>query len=101
MSAHQTGVVVPFGSDGFSPARGRPGARACSCWRGLGAPEPVRNLITSQSKLLKWFGTLAAAKPKVILTHGEDRGRETLAKLIQQKYRLSSQLPRQGEVIEI
>lgn len=57
MSAHQTGVVVPFGSGGFSPARGRPGARACNCWRGLGAPEPVRNLITSQSKLLKWFGT--------------------------------------------
>jgi hypothetical protein len=57
MSAHQTGVVVPFGSGGFSPARGRPGARACSCWRGLGGPEPVRNLTTSQSKLLKWFGT--------------------------------------------
>ena len=56
MSAHQTGVVVPFGSGSFSPARGRPGARACSYWRGLGAPEPVRNLITSQSKLLNWFG---------------------------------------------
>jgi metallo-beta-lactamase family protein len=54
-----------------------------------------------QSELLKWFSTLAPSKPKVFLTHGEDRGRESLAKLIQQKHRLPSHLPRQGEVIEI
>ena len=59
MSAPQTGVVVPIGSGGFSPARGRPSARAC--WRcharELGELEPVRHLITSQAKLLKWFDT--------------------------------------------
>ena len=54
-----------------------------------------------QSELLKWFSTLAPAKPKVFLTHGEDRGRGTLAKLIQQHYKLSPALPKQGEVIEI
>ena len=31
-------------------------------------------------ELLKWFSTLAPAKPKVILTHGEDLARGTLAK---------------------
>ena len=41
------------------------------------------------------------AKPKVILTHGEDRGRGALAKLIQQKYKLSAALPNQGDVVEI
>jgi metallo-beta-lactamase family protein len=54
-----------------------------------------------QSELLKWFSTLAPAKPKVFLTHGEDRARGTLAKLIQQKFKLSPALPKQGEVIEI
>jgi metallo-beta-lactamase family protein len=76
----------------------------------FGQPTQVRATIhtlngfsghADQNDLLKWLSTLAAAKPKVILTHGEDRGREALAKLIQQRYRLASQLPRQGEVIEV
>jgi metallo-beta-lactamase family protein len=54
-----------------------------------------------QSELLKWFSTLAPGKPKVFLTHGEDRGRGTLARLIQQRFKLSAGLPKQGEVIEI
>jgi metallo-beta-lactamase family protein len=54
-----------------------------------------------QSELLKWFSTLAPAKPKVFLTHGEDSGRGALMKLIQQRFKLTAALPRQGEVIEI
>ena len=54
-----------------------------------------------QNDLLKWFSTLAPARPKVVLTHGEDRGRGALAKLIQQRYKLTAALPRQGDVIEI
>jgi len=54
-----------------------------------------------QSELLKWFSALAPSKPKVILTHGEDKGREALAKLIQHRHKLTPALPRQGEVIEI
>jgi metallo-beta-lactamase family protein len=54
-----------------------------------------------QGELLNWFSTLAPAKPRVILTHGEDRGRGTLAKLIQQKFKLSPVLPKQGDVVEI
>jgi metallo-beta-lactamase family protein len=54
-----------------------------------------------QNELLKWFSTLAPAKPKVFLTHGEDCGRGALMKLIQQQYKVTAALPRQGEVIEV
>jgi metallo-beta-lactamase family protein len=54
-----------------------------------------------QSELLKWFSTLAPSKPKVFLTHGEDIGRRSLAKLINQRHKLTATLPRQNEVIEI
>jgi metallo-beta-lactamase family protein len=76
----------------------------------FGQPTQVRATIhtlngfsghADQEDLLKWFASLAPGKPKVLLTHGEDRGREALAKLIQQRYKLRSHSPRQGEVIEI
>ena len=54
-----------------------------------------------QSELLSWFGTLAPAKPRVVLTHGEPRGRNPLATLIQQRYRLKPVLPELGDVIEL
>jgi metallo-beta-lactamase family protein len=54
-----------------------------------------------QGELLKWFSTLASAKPRVFLTHGEDQGRGALMKLIQQRFKLTAGLPRQGEVIEV
>jgi metallo-beta-lactamase family protein len=50
----------------------------------------------AQNDLLKWFSTLAPAKPQVILTHGEDRGRSALGKLIQQRFKLTAALPKQG-----
>jgi metallo-beta-lactamase family protein len=54
-----------------------------------------------QAELLEWFSTLAPARPEVILTHGEDRGRTALAQQIQQRYGLTPVLPRLGEVIDI
>jgi metallo-beta-lactamase family protein len=54
-----------------------------------------------QSELLKWFSSLAPSRPKVLLTHGEDRGRNALAKLIKDRFKLPASLPRQGESIEI
>jgi len=54
-----------------------------------------------QSGLLKWFSHLAPSKPKVVLTHGEARGREPLAELIRQRRGLKPLLPEQGEVIEL
>jgi metallo-beta-lactamase family protein len=54
-----------------------------------------------QKDLLAWFDALAPSKPRVILTHGEDGPRETLAGLIQQRYQLKSTLPGQRDVIEL
>ncbi len=54
-----------------------------------------------QTDLLNWFSALAPCKPRVILTHGEDGPRATLAKKIQQQFRLPSKLPKMGDVIEL
>lgn len=54
-----------------------------------------------QSELLAWFGHMAPAKPRVVLTHGEPRGREPLAALIQQRHGLKPLLPSLGDVIEL
>ena len=54
-----------------------------------------------QSGLLGWFDHLAPAKPQVVLTHGEPRGREPLAALIEAGDGLKPQLPAQGDVIEL
>jgi metallo-beta-lactamase family protein len=54
-----------------------------------------------QTDLLAWFSAIAPARPRVVLTHGEDGPREALAKKIQQRFRLPSHLPRMGEVIEV
>ncbi len=54
-----------------------------------------------QSALMNWFGSLAPSKPKVVLTHGEARGREPLAELIRKRHGLKPQLPMQGDVIKL
>ena len=54
-----------------------------------------------QTDLLYWFSHLAPAKPRVVLTHGEDGPREALAKLIWQKHRLKASLPQMQETITI
>jgi metallo-beta-lactamase family protein len=53
-----------------------------------------------QSGLMQWLAPLAAAKPKIVLVHGEARGREPLAKLIRQRHGLKAVLPMQGDVIK-
>ena len=54
-----------------------------------------------QGELLQWFAAIAGSKPRVVLTHGEDTGRQALAGLIRKHFKLTPQLPRQGEVIEL
>src|SRR5262245_59447368 len=54
-----------------------------------------------QSDLLTWFGALAPATPRVVLTHGEDEPRRVLAQKIQQRFKLKPALPRMGETIEL
>lgn len=54
-----------------------------------------------QTDLLAWMTALAPVKPRVVLTHGEDQPRTTLAKLIQQRHGLTPHLPALGETIEL
>jgi metallo-beta-lactamase family protein len=54
-----------------------------------------------QSDLLRWFDAVAASKPKLVLTHGEDKGRLPLAGIIHEKYGITPVLPAYGEVISI
>jgi metallo-beta-lactamase family protein len=49
-----------------------------------------------QTELLKWVGQMAAGRPRIFLTHGEARGREPLAKLIQARFGLRAELPELG-----
>ena len=54
-----------------------------------------------QSDLLRWFGTLAPSRPRVFLTHGEDRPRAALAEKIRERFGLESGLPSIGEQVAI
>jgi metallo-beta-lactamase family protein len=54
-----------------------------------------------QSELMKWFGHLAASKPAVVLTHGEARGREPLAELIERRHKIKPLLPMQGDTVSV
>ncbi len=54
-----------------------------------------------QTDLLAWLGALAPGKPRVVLTHGEDRQRQMLAQKIQQRYKLQPVMPRMGETIQL
>jgi metallo-beta-lactamase family protein len=52
-----------------------------------------------QTDLLNWFATLAPSRPRVILTHGEERARKPLARIIQERHKLKVETPDLGEVI--
>ncbi len=54
-----------------------------------------------QSDLLKWFNALAPCRPKVVLTHGEDKPRQILSDIILHRYGLQPVLPQYGSTIEI
>jgi len=54
-----------------------------------------------QSDLLHWLDSFAASGPRVFLTHGEDRARKSLGKIIEDRYRLRVDYPRLRETIEV
>ncbi|HMQ30796.1 MAG TPA: MBL fold metallo-hydrolase [Chloroflexaceae bacterium] len=74
----------------------------------FGEPVAVRASIhtinglsahAGQSELLAWLAPLAAGGARVALTHGEERGRAPLARLIEQRHRIACELPAFGETI--
>jgi metallo-beta-lactamase family protein len=54
-----------------------------------------------QSDLLRWLESFAASRPRVFLTHGEERGRQPLGKIISERHGLQVDYPRMGETISI
>lgn len=54
-----------------------------------------------QSDLLAWFAALAPAKPRVLLTHGENPQRAALGQRIRELHGLSAHAPKLHEVIEL
>ena len=54
-----------------------------------------------QTDLLHWFNSLAPCRPRVILTHGEDRQRKALAKCLSDRHQIHPYLPLLGEPIAL
>jgi metallo-beta-lactamase family protein len=54
-----------------------------------------------QSDLLRWLDSFAASGPRVFLTHGEERGRKPLGKLIEERCKLRVNYPGMNETIDI
>jgi metallo-beta-lactamase family protein len=54
-----------------------------------------------QSDLLKWFDSVAVSKPKLVLTHGEENSRLTLAQTILKKYGIKALIPEYGDIITV
>jgi metallo-beta-lactamase family protein len=75
----------------------------------MGEEIPVRASIhtmgglsghAGQKDLLHWFETLSAARPRVILTHGEDRARTALKQAIKERHGIEAECPALYDVIE-
>jgi metallo-beta-lactamase family protein len=54
-----------------------------------------------QTDLLRWLESFAASGPHVFLTHGEERARQPLGKLITERHKLRVDYPGLNEAIEI
>ena len=54
-----------------------------------------------QTDLLKWFEPLAACKPRVIVTHGENGPRRELARHIQERHGLTPLLPELNDIVDL
>jgi metallo-beta-lactamase family protein len=54
-----------------------------------------------QTDLLRWLESFAGSGPRVFLTHGEERGRQPLGKMIEERFKLRVDYPALHETIEI
>jgi metallo-beta-lactamase family protein len=54
-----------------------------------------------QKDLLKWLGAVAPSKPRVVLTHGEDKSRKILSSEIRKRYGLATSMPDMSEVVKL
>jgi len=54
-----------------------------------------------QRDLLTWFSAMAAGRPHVFLTHGEERAREVLAERLRTLHHVQVKLPALGEPLKV
>jgi metallo-beta-lactamase family protein len=75
-----------------------------------GQKVPVRAQISTmgglsghagQKDLVNWFDSMAHIRPRVILTHGEDKARDALRRIIADRYQLTAACPGLNEMIEL
>jgi len=100
-------IFVGYQGEGTLGRRLIDGARAVTV---LGDSVAVKAQINTlggfsahagQTELLEWLGVMAKSGPRVVLTHGEDRGRRPLRDKIKEKYNLDVTLPEFGDVVEV
>jgi metallo-beta-lactamase family protein len=100
-------LIVGFQSPGTLGCQLVDGAKSVSI---LGERVVVRASIhtmggfsahADQNGLLDWFAAVAPSKPRLIITHGENRARRTLADLIRAKHGVKPEVPNLGDVIEV
>jgi metallo-beta-lactamase family protein len=54
-----------------------------------------------QTDLLSWLEAMAPARPRLVLTHGEDDGRQALAQKAGERFGLEAVLPAMGDTVEV
>jgi metallo-beta-lactamase family protein len=54
-----------------------------------------------QTDLLRWFGAMAASRPRVVLCHGEDKARQALAAKLREQFQVETELPGLGESVTL
>jgi metallo-beta-lactamase family protein len=54
-----------------------------------------------QGDLVRWYGSLAASHPRLQLTHGEDAARQTLSRLLAERFGVVAGLPALGETVTL
>jgi metallo-beta-lactamase family protein len=54
-----------------------------------------------QTELLRWFAAVGKNKPRVVLTHGEEKQRAALAEKIRAQSGITATLPKLGDVVQI
>jgi metallo-beta-lactamase family protein len=96
-------VIVGYQAQGSTGRRLVDGARKINL---MGEPVAVRAQVhtlggfsahAGQSGLLDWVSAMAASRPRLFLTHGEDRPRGILRERIKTRTGLRAECPRRGE----
>lgn len=100
-------VIVGYQAEGTLGRRLVSGAKNV---RVMGEPIVVKAQVhtigglsahAGQTGLVEWASHWAAVKPRVVLTHGEDKPREALARKLEKEFGLTSARPRWGESVEV